>query len=81
MGKVTVKEQAGNEQTLVLIAAWASEWMNESIQRNQTQLTYDHKSEKVSIKKAPQDWLIPGFHTHHSSDQVNKGNGLEGDAT
>lgn len=55
--------------------------MNECIQCDQSQLTDDHKGEKVSIEEAPQDWLVPCFHADHRSDQVNKGDGLEGDET
>lgn len=55
--------------------------MNECIQSDQWQLTYDHKGEKVSIEEVEQDWLVPSFHTNHSSDQVNKGDGLGGDKT
>lgn len=55
--------------------------MNECIQSDQSQLTNDHKGEEVSIQEAPQDWLVPRFHTDHSSDQVNEGDGLEGEET
>lgn len=53
--------------------------MNECIQSNQSQLTDDHEGEKVSIEEVQQDWLVPRFHADHSSDQINEGNGLEGD--
>ncbi len=56
--------------------------MNERIQlSDQSQLTDDHKGEKVSIEEVPQDWLVPCFHADHSGDQVNEGDGLEGDET
>lgn len=78
MGKVTVKEQAGNQKTLVYCAASA---VNECTQCGQSQLTDDHKGEKVSVEEVPQDWLVPRFHADHSGDQVNEGDGLEGDDT
>lgn len=78
MGKVTVKEQAGDQKTEVIVAAADSE-SNGCIQIVQSQLTNDHKGEKVSVEEVPQDWLVPCFHADHSGDQVNKGDGLEGD--
>lgn len=46
-----------------------------------SQLTYNHEGEKVSIEEVEQDWLVPGFHANHGSNQVNKGDSLEGDKT
>lgn len=75
MGKVTVKEQAGNKQKLVLRAARVREWIKWETKHR---LTHDHEGEQVSIKKVPNDWLVPGFYTHHSSDQVNQWDCLKG---
>lgn len=75
MGKVTVKEQAGNKQKLVLRAARVREWIKSETKQR---LTHDHEGEQVSIKKVPNDWLVPGFYTHHSSDQVNQWDCLKG---
>lgn len=55
--------------------------MNEHIQYGQSWLTDDHEGEKVSVEEVQQDWLVPRFHTDHSGDQVNKGDGLKGDET
>lgn len=41
------------------------------------QLTDDHEGENVSVQQVPQDWLVPRFHTNHSSHHVNQGDGLE----
>lgn len=54
---------------------------NECTRCDQSQLTDDHEGEKVSIEEVQQDWLVPCFHADHSSDQVNEGDGLEGDET
>lgn len=42
--------------------------MNECVQCDQSQLTDDHKAEKVSVEEVPQDWLVPCFHADHGSD-------------
>lgn len=54
---------------------------NQRIQCGQSRLTNDHEGEKVSVEEVPQDWLVPRFHTDHSGDQVNEGDGLKGDET
>lgn len=78
MGKVTLKEQTGNQKTVIIAAASASEWMHTMWP---PQLTDDHEGEKVSVEEVPDDWLVPCFHADHSGDQVNEGDGLEGDET
>ena len=57
-----------------------SKW-NECNHSDQSRLTNDHEGEKVSIEEVKQNRLVPRFHTDDGSDQVNEGDGLEGDGT
>lgn len=66
MGRVTVKEQAGNKKKHELLQL--PQEVNECVQCDQSQLTDDHKAEKVSVEEVPQDWLVPCFHADHGSD-------------
>lgn len=75
MGRVTVKEQAGNQNRVkppLQKCYHDYRWDH---------LTNDHEGEKVSVQQVPQDWAVPRFHANYSRDQVDQGDGLQADKT